>query len=281
MSIDTPTATIQPELSEQQLSVLATNIQQWASELGFQQSSIIAPDLEKQHAQMQQWLAEGYHGSMQYLANNSELRKEPLSIVPGSTRIISVRMDYNPPATQALKILKDSQKAYIARYTLGRDYHKTVRKRLTQLAKRIEQETLNLGYRAFVDSAPIMERAIAEQAGLGWTGKHTLLINRTAGSYFFLAELFIDLPLPITANSPVKNHCGKCTACLDICPTNAFVSANVLDARRCISYLTIESKEAIPLELRSKIGNRIFGCDDCQLICPWNRFSKLLSLIHI
>ena len=262
-------------LSQQQLAQLAHNISLWATELGFQQASIIAPDLKKQHAQMQQWLAAGYHGSMQYLANNSHLRENPFELVEGSCRIISVRMDYNPPAKEAMHILKDPDKAYIARYTLGRDYHKTLRKRLTMLAKRIEQATKNLGYRAFVDSAPIMERAIAEQAGLGWTGKHTLLINRSAGSYFFLGELFIDLPLPIAAKKVVKNHCGKCTACLDICPTNAFVSANVLDARRCISYLTIESKAAIPVELRSKIGNRIFGCDDCQLICPWNKFSKL------
>ncbi|MFT5707797.1 MAG: epoxyqueuosine reductase, partial [Oceanospirillaceae bacterium] len=245
----------------------------WAQELGFQQSSIIVPKLEVEHRLMQQWLEKGYHGEMQYLANNLDLRQQPLTMVSGSCRIISVRMDYKPPSTDAIKILNNKDKAYIARYTLGRDYHKTVRKRLTQLAKRIEQETKTLGYRAFVDSAPIMERAIAEQAGLGWGGKHTLLINRSAGSYFFLAELFIDIPLP-TTEKKLTNHCGKCTACLDICPTNAFVSANVLDARRCISYLTIESKEAIPVELRTKMGNRIFGCDDCQLICPWNKFSQ-------
>ena len=182
-------------------------------------------------------------------------------------------MDYQPPATDSIKVLRDKDKAYIARYTLGRDYHKTLRKRLAALGKRIQQHSSALGYRAFVDSAPIMERAIAEQAGLGWSGKHTLLINREAGSYFFLAELFIDLPLP-TTEKRLKNHCGKCTACLDICPTNAFVDANILDARRCISYLTIESKDAIPLELRPMLGNRIFGCDDCQLICPWNKFAK-------
>ena len=256
-----------------QLRELATQINTWAIELGFAQSSIIVPELSKEHQQMQQWLSKNYHGQMAYLANNAALRKNPLEIVPGSCRIISLRMDYNPPAKNAIDVLIDKDKAYIARYTLGRDYHKTVKKRLTQLAKRIEQQTQQLGYRAFVDSAPIMERAIAEQAGLGWTGKHTLLINRKAGSYFFLAELFIDIPLP-TSEKLVMNNCGRCTACLDICPTQAFVGANILDARRCISYLTIESKEAIPVELRSKIGNRIFGCDDCQLICPWNKFSK-------
>jgi epoxyqueuosine reductase len=263
-----------PTLSDEQLQALASSINLWSEEFGFQQSSIIIPELDREQALMQQWLAKGYHGEMSYLENNADLRHKPLTMVPGSTRIISLRMDYNPPAKSALSILKNKDKAYISRYTLGRDYHKTIRKRLTKLAKKIEQETAALGYRAFVDSAPIMERAIAEQAGLGWTGKHTLLINRKAGSYFFLAELFIDIPLP-TSEKKQKNHCGKCTACLDICPTQAFVGANILDARRCISYLTIESKSAIPVELRAKIGNRIFGCDDCQLICPWNRFSKI------
>jgi len=259
--------------STQQLAQLAIDIDSWAKELGFDQTSIIIPELSKEANLMQQWLERGYHGNMKYLANNLDLREHPLDIVPGSSRVISVRMDYTPPAKDAITVLKDKDKAYIARYTLGRDYHKTLRKRLTLLAKRIEQQTEHLGYRAFVDSAPIMERAIAEQAGLGWTGKHTLLINRKAGSYFFLAELFIDIPLP-TSEKKVMNNCGKCTACLDICPTQAFVDENILDARRCISYLTIESKEAIPVELRSKIGNRIFGCDDCQLICPWNKFAK-------
>lgn len=263
-------------LTTQQLNQLALSIDEWANSLGFQQTSIIIPELDKEQALMQKWLARGYHGEMQYLENNAHLRHKPLTMVPGSTRIISLRMDYNPPAKSALDILKNKDKAYISRYTLGRDYHKTIKKRLTKLAKLIEQETAQLGYRAFVDSAPIMERAIAEQAGLGWTGKHTLLINRKAGSYFFLAELFIDIPLPTTEQTQ-KNHCGSCTACLDICPTKAFVDANILDARRCISYLTIESKSAIPEELRPMIGNRIFGCDDCQLVCPWNRFSKLTT----
>jgi len=260
-------------LNQSQLQEMADNIDLWAKQLGFQQSSILIPDLDSEHSLMQQWLDQGYHGQMQYLANNLDLRREPLKLVPGSCRIISLRMDYQPPAKDSIKILKDKDKAYIARYTLGRDYHKTVRKRLTNLGKLIQDKCNSLGYRAFVDSAPIMERAIAEQAGLGWSGKHTLLINREAGSYFFLAELFIDLPLP-TTEKKLKNHCGKCTACLDICPTKAFVGANILDARRCISYLTIESKEAIPVHLRPMLGNRIFGCDDCQLICPWNKFAK-------
>lgn len=274
IATDSEPATTKTLLTSEQLSTLASSIDLWSQQLGFQQASIIIPELDREQALMQQWLAEGYHGEMSYLENNAPLRHKPLTMVPGSTRIISLRMDYNPPAKSALSILKDKDKAYISRYTLGRDYHKTIRKRLTKLAKLIEQETATLGYRAFVDSAPIMERAIAEQAGLGWTGKHTLLINRKAGSYFFLAELFIDIPLPTTEQQQT-NHCGSCTACLDICPTQAFVGANILDARRCISYLTIESKSAIPVELRSKIGNRIFGCDDCQLICPWNRFSKM------
>lgn len=261
-------------LSPQQLQAIAQKIQDWSRQLGFQQASVIIPELTQEKALMEQWLARGYHGEMQYLANNLNLRHKPLSMVPGSCRIISLRMDYNPPAKNALKVLKDKDKAYIARYTLGRDYHKTIRKRLTKLAKMIEEETAQLGYRAFVDSAPIMERAIAQQAGLGWSGKHTLLINRSAGSYFFLAELFLDIPLP-TTEQEITNHCGSCSACLEICPTQAFVDPNILDARRCISYLTIESKSAIPVELRDKIGNRIFGCDDCQLICPWNRFAKL------
>ena len=260
-------------INQQQLQKLASDIEIWALELGFGQASIIIPDLSLEHRLLKKWLDKGYHGQMHYLANHSELRRKPLDLVPHSCRIISVRMDYSPPAKNSIDILRDRDKAYIARYTLGRDYHKTVKKRLNKLAERIAQETAQLGYRAFVDSAPIMERAIAEQAGLGWSGKHTLLINRKAGSYFFLAELFIDIPLP-TSEKKVMNNCGRCTACLDICPTQAFVGANILDARRCISYLTIESKEAIPVELRSKIGNRIFGCDDCQLICPWNKFAQ-------
>jgi epoxyqueuosine reductase len=185
-------------------------------------------------------------------------------------------MDYTPPAASSIDILKDPSKAYIARYTLGRDYHKLMRKRLSQLGDKIQHVVSHLGYRAFVDSAPILERPIAQQAGLGWTGKHTLIINRKAGSWFFLGELLINIPLP-TDNAEEKQHCGSCTACLDICPTKAFPKPYVLDATRCISYLTIEKKGSIPEELRPLMGNRIFGCDDCQLVCPWNRFAKLTT----
>ena len=261
------------QISTEQLAQLAEQIDLWASELGFAQCGIVQPDLELAHRQLEQWLEKSYQGEMDYLANHRELRKAPLEIHPGSCRIISVRMNYQPEASDAQAILDNPDKGYIARYTLGRDYHKTLRKRLTELGKRIAIAAQQIDYRAFVDSAPIMERPIAEQAGLGWTGKHTLIINRHAGSYFFLGELFINLPLPLNSKR-AKPHCGRCTACLDICPTQAFPEPYVLDARRCISYLTIEKKGAIPEELRPLIGNRIFGCDDCQIVCPWNRFAQ-------
>lgn len=262
------------DLSPDQLQALAQQIHLWASELGFQQCGIVDPNLEQAYEDLQSWLKKDYHGEMSYLAAHEDKRKYPYELVPGSCRIISVRMDYTPPAFSALQLLKQPDKAYIARYTLGRDYHKTLRKRLTELGKKIHEHVEDLGYRAFVDSAPVMERPIAQQAGIGWTGKHTLILNRQAGSWFFLGELFIDLPLP--TDPPIgRSHCGKCTACLDICPTNAFPKPYVLDATRCISYLTIEKKGSIPEELRPLIGNRIFGCDDCQLVCPWNRFAKL------
>lgn len=261
-------------LSPSQLDELAGQIHLWAAALGFQQCGIVDPDLSNDYAQLQDWLSKGYHGEMSYLAAHGDKRLHPYELVPGSCRIISVRMDYSPPAADAISVLKSPDKAYIARYTLGRDYHKTMRKRLTQLGSQIAQHVEGLGYRAFVDSAPVMERPIAEQAGLGWTGKHTLILNRNAGSWFLLGELFIDLPLPVDPPT-AKRHCGKCTACLDICPTRAFTAPYELDATRCISYLTIEKKGAIPVELRPLMGNRIFGCDDCQLVCPWNRFAKL------
>jgi epoxyqueuosine reductase len=193
--------------------------------------------------------------------------------VPGTLRVVSLRMDYLPGDTQMAQLLAEPEKAYVSRYALGRDYHKLIRKRVQQLAEKIQAVIGPFGYRAFVDSAPVLEKAIAEQAGLGWIGKNTLVLNRKAGSYFFLSELFVDLPLPVDPPHGTE-HCGKCTACLDICPTNAFVGPYVLDARRCISYLTIELKNAIPEELRPLIGNRVFGCDDCQIVCPWNRFAR-------
>lgn len=259
--------------SDTQLVALAEDLKVWGRELGFQQVGIsdIAPGEHEQH--LERWLAAGYHGEMDYMAAHGSKRSHPEQLVPGTRRVISLRMDYLPGDTQISERLADRETAYISRYALGRDYHKLIRKRLQQLAERISQQIGPFGYRAFVDSAPVLEKAFAQQAGLGWIGKHTLLINRQAGSWFFLGELYIDLPLPI--DQPYdKEHCGRCTACLDICPTQAFVAPYQLDARRCISYLTIELKGPIPEDLRAGIGNRVFGCDDCQLVCPWNRFAK-------
>lgn len=262
-----------PELSPKALSDLAASIKSWAKELGFQQCGITDCDLTDEQAHYEEWLAQGFHGEMGYLANHLDKRFTAEQLVPGAQRIICVRMDYLPPDTQAINILENSATAYVSRYTLGRDYHKLIRKRLTQLGKQINAAVGETVFRAFVDSAPILERPLAEKAGIGWRGKHTLILNREAGSMFFLGELFIDLPLPIDPPTG-EEHCGKCTACLDVCPTQAFPQPHLLDARRCISYLTIELDGAIPEELRPLIGNRIFGCDDCQLICPWNRFSN-------
>jgi len=262
------------------LNQLAANIKTWGRELGFQQVGITDIDLGAAEAHLQEWLAKGYHGSMEWLTAHDNKRSRPADLVPGTLRVISVRMDYLPGDTQQIKILKDPTKAYISRYTLGRDYHKLIRKRLSTLAKQID-DALPAHYpkdhewinRAFVDSAPVMERPLAEKAGLGWQGKHTLIINRSAGSWFFLGEIFTFLPLPID-QADQHNQCGECTACLKVCPTDAFTAPYELDARRCISYLTIENKGAIPLEFREPIGNRIFGCDDCQAICPWNKYAQ-------
>ncbi|WP_409523406.1 tRNA epoxyqueuosine(34) reductase QueG [Nitrincola sp. MINF-07-Sa-05] len=257
-----------------ELDTLAEQIKIWAAELGFQQCAITHTDLSEEKAGLESWLEQGMHGEMDYLDRNTDLRLDPAQLVPGTQRIISVRMDYLPPEVETLKILQQPDKAYVARYTLGRDYHKLMRKRLQTLGKLIsEHSPAETSFRPFVDSAPVLERTLARNAGLGWIGKHTLLLNRHAGSWFFLGELFINLPLPI--DPPEQNsHCGRCTACLDICPTQAFPAPYVLDARRCISYLTIELKGSIPVELRPLMGNRIFGCDDCQMVCPWNRFAK-------
>ena len=228
---------------------------------------------EKELERLQNWLDQGYNADLDYMARNKELRADPALLHPGAMRIISVRMDYLPENTEVVNILGDPEKAYISRYALGRDYHKLIRKRLTQLGKRIEETVGAHGYRAFVDSAPVLERPLAQQAGLGWVGKHSLVINREAGSFFFLGELFTNLPLPV--DKPYQEeHCGKCTACLKRCPTGAIVAPYQVDARRCISYLTIENSGPIPEELRPLMGNRVFGCDDCQLVCPWNRFAS-------
>lgn len=261
-----------PSPTPEQITQLALDIKTWAQELGFQQCGITTPDLSEHGDNLKAWLDAGYQGQMDYLNNHFEKRLDPTLLVPGTQRIICVRMDYMPENTRKLETLSNSDKGYVARYTLGRDYHKLMRKRLTQLGKRIAEQVDELGYRAFVDSAPVLERPLAQKAGIGWIGKHGLVLNREAGSWFLLGELFIDLPLPIDPPE-TENHCGHCTACIDVCPTEAFPQPGVLDGSRCISYLTIELKGNIPEELRSKMGNRIFGCDDCQLICPWNRFS--------
>ena len=255
------------------LSDLAFAIKDWSYELGFQQAGITGITLDHHEAYLNRWLAAGYHGEMDYMAAHDNKRARPAELVPGTLRVISLRMDYLPGNTQMAQRLADPEKAYISRYALGRDYHKRIRKRLQQLAERIQQQIGPFGYRAFVDSAPVLEKALAEQAGLGWIGKNTLVLNRQAGSWFFLGELYVDLPLPVDPPNQ-QDHCGRCTTCLTHCPTGAFVEARLLDARRCISYLTIELKGTIPLELRHLIGNRVFGCDDCQLVCPWNRFAK-------
>lgn len=260
-------------LSDDQLIHLAQQIKDWGRELGFQQVAISDLDLAPHESHLEQWLADRFHGEMDYMQRHGKKRSQPAQLLPGTLRIISVRMDHLPPESQAVQVLKQPDKAYIARYALGRDYHKTLRKRLTQLGAKIVALAGEHGSRAFVDSAPVLEKAIAEKAGLGWIGKHTLLLNRHAGSWFFLGELFTNLPLPV--DPPTSAHCGSCQACIDICPTQAIVAPYRLDARRCISYLTIELKNAIPLEFRRAMGNRVFGCDDCQLVCPWNKFAKV------
>ncbi len=253
---------------------LAGRIKAWGGELGFQQVGITDTDLSQDETQLLDWLAAGYHGEMDYMARHGRLRSRPRELVPGALRIIMVRMDYWPGPTRdtAHNVLDDARRGYVSRYALGRDYHKLLRKRLQRLAQRIEQVVGPFGYRAFTDSAPVLEKALAQKAGLGWIGKHTNLINDKGGSWFFLGELFTDLPLPVDAAA--LPHCGTCRACLDICPTGAIVAPYQLDARRCISYLTIELRGPIPVQFRHAIGNRIYGCDDCQLVCPWNRFAR-------
>ena len=254
-------------------SALLEKINIWARELGFQQIGVSDIDVTEHAQHLQHWLEKNYHADMEWMAHHAQLRAHPEQLHPGTLCIISVRMDYLPDDDKNLiaKLSKDGS-AYIARYTLGRDYHKLMRKRLAQLAQKIETHTAHK-HRAFVDSAPVLERAFAQKSGLGWIGKNTMLINSNAGSYFFLGEILTDLSLPTTTPQDTQ-HCGTCTACLDLCPTQAFVAPHQLDARRCISYLTIENKNSIPEEFRTRIGNRIFGCDDCQAVCPWNKFAQ-------
>ena len=260
-------------LSEPQLQQLASDIKRWGHELGFQKVGIADLDLSRHEASLQEWLDKGYHGEMGFMERHGMLRARPAELHPGSVRAISVRMNYLPVEAGFAKTLNDSNKAFISRYALGRDYHKLLRKRLKQLGDKRKAQFDDTDFRPFVDSAPIMERPLAEKAGLGWTGKHTLILDRDSGSWFFLGELLINLPLPV--DQPVEEGCGSCTACMTICPTQAIVGPYELDARRCISYLTIELRGSIPEELRPLMGNRIYGCDDCQLICPWNRYAQL------
>jgi epoxyqueuosine reductase len=255
------------------LADLAGTVRSWATELGFAAMGISDIDLQEHEAHLQRWLAAGYQGEMSWMGAHGNKRSRPAELLPGTCRVLSLRMDYLPAGTDPVRILDDPDKAYIARYTLGRDYHKLVRRRLATLARRIEGHAGGGRYRAFVDSAPVLERALAERAGIGWIGKNTMLLNERAGSWFFLGEIFTDLPLP--ADPPqTEKHCGSCRACLDVCPTDAFRGPFELDARRCISYLTIEHKGSIDPALRPLIGNRIFGCDDCQIVCPWNKFAR-------
>jgi epoxyqueuosine reductase len=253
-------------------AALARNIQTWGRELGFQQVGFAGVELGEDEAHLRDWLAKGQHGAMDYMARHGDKRSRPDELVPGTLRVISVRMDYGTgDDAAAWATLDDGERAYVARYALGRDYHKVLRNRLQKLCDRIAAEIGPFGYRAFVDSAPVLERALARDAGLGWIGKHSCLINKDAGSWFFLGEIYTDLPLPVSA--PASAHCGTCTRCITVCPTGAIVAPYRVDARRCISYLTIELRDAIPEDLRPLIGNRVFGCDDCQLACPWNKFA--------
>jgi epoxyqueuosine reductase len=255
---------------------LTADIKRWGKELGFSAVGITDTDLSAAEERYRQWILKGFHGAMDYMAKHGDKRTRPAELIPGTLRIISVRMDYLPPqARDSEEVMQDGEQAFISRYALGRDYHKVLRSRLQKLCDRIAANIRDhqFNYRVFTDSAPVLEVELAEKAGLGWRGKHTLLLSREAGSWFFLGEIYTDLPLPI--DPPGQNHCGTCSACMTACPTQAIVAPYEVDARRCISYLTIELKDSIPEDLRPLIGNRVYGCDDCQLTCPWNRFAQI------
>lgn len=257
---------------------MAAAIKTWGKELGFHDVRIAdaQSDMSAVESGLFQWLAQGYHGDMDYMAKHGTKRTRPAELEPGTLRVVSVCMNYAPPAVKnSWDVIHDGDRAFISRYALGRDYHKVIRARLQKLADRITSEVGAFQYRVFSDSAPVMEVAWAQKSGLGWRGKHTLLLNRQAGSMFFLGEMYLDLPLPV--DEPTGNYCGSCTRCIDVCPTQAIVAPYQVDARRCISYLTIELKDSIPEALRPLIGNRIYGCDDCQLVCPWNKFAKITN----
>ena len=255
------------------LDSLAIEIKRSGLELGFQAVGIADIDPGEAEPRLIEWLALGRHGEMDYMARHGATRARPAELVPGTVRVISARMDYQPAGCDPEQVLHDGDRAYVSRYALGRDYHKVMRSRLQKLCDRVAATIGPFGYRVFTDSAPVMEVELARKAGLGWRGKHTLLLAREAGSYFFLGEIYTDLPLPVDA--PVSDHCGTCRQCIDVCPTGAIIAPYQVDARRCISYLTIELKGSIPIEYREAIGNRVYGCDDCQLACPWNKFAAL------
>lgn len=264
------------------LSRLAQQIKGWGKALGFARVGICDTDLTSEEVKLQTWLDKGYHGEMAYMASHGMMRARPQELHPGTVRVISVRMDYLPPEAGFATNLTDPNLGYISRYAGGRDYHKLIRARLKKLGDHISAELIALGFdaadfRPFVDSAPVLERPLAEKAGIGWTGKHSLILNHDSGSWFFLGELFINLPLPV--DIPIQEACNTCVACMTSCPTGAIVEPYVVDGRRCISYLTIELQGAIPEEFRPLMGNRIYGCDDCQLVCPINRQAPLTTEI--
>ena len=273
MTTSAPHRPAAPAAGDRAWRALASDIQRWGEELGLQRIGIADTNLDPAEQRLLEWLRMGRHGAMDYMARHGVTRARPGELVPGTVRVITARIDYRPPGARAsAAVLADPTKAFIARYALGRDYHKVLRAKLKRLALRIRDSVGDYGYRVLTDSAPVLEVALAAKSGLGWQGKHTLLLTREAGSWFFLGEIYTDLPLPVT---PAQSaHCGSCTACIDVCPTRAIVAPYQLDARRCISYLTIELKGSIPEELRPLVGNRVYGCDDCQLCCPWNRYAQ-------
>lgn len=262
---------------EGQLTDFVVKIKSWARELGFSELRVADVDPGIAETRLREWLESDYHGEMIYMAAHGTKRSRPDELVPGTRRVITVRMDYLSSGNShwrsvELSRMNDALAARISMYARGRDYHRVIRSRLQKLADRMEEEIGSFGYRVFADSAPVMEVAFACKAGLGWQGKNNLLINRNAGSLFFIGEMLVDLPLPV--DEAVTTHCGQCRHCIDACPTGAIIREKLIDARRCISYLTIELKGTIPVELRPLLGNRIYGCDDCQLVCPWNKFAE-------
>jgi len=256
----------------QNLTTIKNTIKTLATEQGFQQITVADISTNNYFSKFKQWVSDGLHGEMSFLERNQTLRQNPSELHPGTCRVLSFRYNYLPETSGFTSVLKDPNLANISRYALGRDYHKLMRKKLQKIADSVVQMCKSFDYRVFVDSAPVLETSFADKSGLGWKGKHTLIINKNAGSWFFLGEIFINLPLEI--DPPVSNECGNCTSCINLCPTDAIIAPYKVDARKCISYLTIENQSAIPIELRTKIGNKIYGCDDCQLACPWNRFSS-------